>query len=75
MAVRHLVDKPLAAWCPTMGARHVGLGPGLVDEDQASGIDPPLIGMPLGAAAAYIRAVLLARDQRLFLNVMPWRRK
>jgi hypothetical protein len=34
-----------------------------------------LVVAPLGAPAAYVRAVLLARDQRLFLNVMPWRRK
>jgi hypothetical protein len=71
MAVWNLVDKPLAAWCPAVAARHVGLGPGLIDEDKAGRVDPVLIGAPLGAAAAYVRAVLLARDQRLFLNVMP----
>ena len=51
-----------------LGARHVGLGPGLVDEDKPRGIDPALISAPLGAAAPYVGAVLLTRDQRLFLT-------
>src|SRR5262249_22217300 len=47
---------------------HVGLGPGFVDEDQASRIDAMLIGHPLLAAARHIRSVALAGDQRLFCN-------
>jgi hypothetical protein len=56
-------------------ARHVGLGPGLVDEDQARRIDAALIGSPAHPMAAYIRAILLARKERLFLSVTPIRRK
>jgi hypothetical protein len=41
-------------------------GPGLVDEDPTPGIDAALIGSPARAMAAYVRAVLLARDKRLF---------
>src|SRR5580704_16093640 len=37
--------------------------------------DKALIGPPTRAMAAYVRAVLLARDKRLFLNVTPRRRK
>ena len=70
MAVRDLVDQPLASRRPSMGARHIGLGPGFVDEDQAGRIDPLLILAPLGAAAAYVRAILLARHQRLFLKLI-----
>ncbi len=42
-------------------------------EDEAGGINPPLIFAPSHAVAAYVGAILLARDQRLFLNVIPSR--
>lgn len=71
----NLGKQPLAVRRPAMGARHVGLGPGLIDEDQARWIDPALMLAPLRSATAYVRAVPLARDQRLFLNVIPSRRK
>ena len=74
-AVRNLVDEPLAFRRPAAQAGHVGLRPGLVDEDQAPGIDEALIGPPSFAVAAYVRAILLARDQGLFLTVTPIRRK
>ena len=41
----------------------------LVDEDQARGIDAALIGSPARAMAPYVWPILLARDERLFLNV------
>lgn len=44
-AVRDLGDEPAAAPAATMGARHVGLGPGLIDEDQP-------VGMKLGLLRA-----------------------
>ena len=75
MAVRDLGDQPLAARRPAVQARHVGLGPGLVDEDQARRIDAALIFAPARPVAAYVRAILLARDERLFLSVTPSRRK
>jgi hypothetical protein len=34
-AVRDLVDEPLALRRPAMEARHIGFGPGLIDEDEA----------------------------------------
>lgn len=36
-AVRDLGEEALAAWTAAMGSRHVGLGPGLIDEDQLVG--------------------------------------
>ena len=60
---------------PAAKAGHVGLRPGLVDEDQALGIDEALIGSPARAMASYVRAILLSRDEGLFLNVTPIRRK
>src|ERR1700733_3907593 len=74
-ALRNLVDEPLAFRRPAAQAGHVGFRPRLVDEHQSPGIDKALIGPPTRAMAAYVRAVLLARDKRLFLNVTPRRRK
>jgi hypothetical protein len=54
---------------------HVGLGPGLVDEDQVFGVEPALIFLPPLAPAGDIDAVLVAGVQALFLNVMPSRTK
>jgi hypothetical protein len=50
-------------------------GGGFVDEDQAPRIDEALIGSPSFAMAADVRAILLARDEGLFLSVIPIRRK
>ncbi len=74
-AMRNLVDEALAFRRPAAQPGHVGLGPGLVDEHQSPGIDAALIGSPARAMAAYVRAVLLARDEGLFLNVTPILRK
>ena len=74
-AMRNLVEEPLALRRPAAQAGHVGLRPGLVDEDQSPGINEALIGSPSSAMAAYVRAILLPRDEGLFLNVTPIRRK
>ena len=71
MAVRHLVDQRLTTGTPAAQPRHVGLGPGFVDEDEAPRIDPALILAPLRAAPGDRWPILLAGDQRLFLNVIP----
>jgi hypothetical protein len=49
---------------------HVGLRPGLVEEDQTSGIDQGLTGAPARAVAAYVWPIPL-RAMRVFLNVTP----
>jgi hypothetical protein len=71
MAVRNLGDQALAARRPAVAARHVGLGPGLVDEDQARRIDAALTGAPARAMAAYVRARLLAGDEGLLWMARP----
>jgi hypothetical protein len=58
-----------------MGAGHVRLGPGFVDEDQALWIEIELPLEPFAALAQDIRAVLLGRMCGLFFRVIPWRRK
>ena len=47
-SVSRSVFEPGAAERPSLRRRHVGLGPGLVDEDQALGRDTVLILDPLG---------------------------
>ena len=46
---------------------HIGLGPGLVDEDQPLGFDPVLILGPLRSPASDIGTILFTSNQRLFL--------
>jgi hypothetical protein len=70
-AVRHLGGQALTARSPAPERGHVGLGAGLVDEDQASGIDAALIGAPLLPSAGYVRPVAFAGDERLFLKLSP----
>jgi len=67
MTMRDFIDQTLAARRPSVEARHVGFDPGFVDEDEAGGIDAPLIGAPAGAMPAYVRAILLAGDEGFFL--------
>jgi hypothetical protein len=45
---------------------HVGLRPGLVDEDEAGRIDFPLMPLPAGTAVRDVRPILLGRDHGFF---------
>ena len=60
---------------PAVAARHVGRGPGLVDEHQAVGLEVELGFEPGLAALHNVRAILLGRVRSLFLRVILWRRK
>ena len=65
-ALRHLGGEPLAARRPSPERRHVGLGPCLVNEDQALWIDPALIFRPLLAPSRDVGTVPFAGDQGFF---------
>jgi hypothetical protein len=65
-AMRRLGDQPPASGAAAMGPRHVGLGPGLVDEDQAGRIKPSLILLPLRAPPGDVGPILLAGVQAFF---------
>jgi hypothetical protein len=73
MTVRHRRQQPQPACRPTVAPRHVGGGPGLVDEDQAVGIErgpatdelPPLLG-DVGAIPGLRRGRLCSAAWRLF---------
>ncbi len=66
MPVRRFGFEPLSPAAPSVGPRHVGLGPGLVDKDQASGIDLSLIALPALAPPRHVRPVLLAGQHAFF---------
>ena len=65
--VWHLARQALTLGPPASQRRHIGLGPSLVDEDQAGRIDAILIGHPLLTPSRHVGTVALAGDQRLFL--------
>ena len=70
VAVRNLCDQPRAAQRTPVGSRHVGLGPGLVDEDQALSIDLVLMAPPALTTARNVQPILLAGVQAFF-ELMP----
>lgn len=71
MAVRHGADRSLAERRTTIGPCHVGLDPGLVDEDQAMRVQSRLVLAPRRARSGDIRAILLGGMECLFLSVSP----
>ena len=83
LAVRGFGLEPPTARRPSPERRHVGFGPepapgligGLVDEDQALGVE---IGLPIEpgyASPGDVRSILFASMRRLFLSVTSWRWK
>ena len=71
VAVREAHAQPLTLRAATVGAGHVGLGPGLVDEHQPFGIEVDLPVEPVLSALQNVGAVLLGRVPGLFLRVRP----
>ena len=59
-------DQSLTAWRTPVRARHVGLGPGLIDEDQAGWVKLALIALPLGPSSCHVGTILLAGAQAFF---------
>src|SRR6185369_8167613 len=70
--MRHRSPQPQAARTPAIAPRHVRGGPGLVDEDQALGVESGLTTDEHTSGLGDIRAVLLGRVQGLFLSVSLW---
>ena len=66
MPVRNLIEQRHGARGPATRPRHVGLGPGLVDEDQAGRVELMLVGFPALAQSCGPRTILLARQQHFF---------
>lgn len=70
VSVRHSDPEPLTARAAAAPPRHVGGGPGFVDEDQPLRIEIELILEPLLAARQDVGTVLFAGMRRLFLSVI-----
>ena len=66
VAVRDLGDETLAAWRPSPQRRHVGLGPGLVNEDQAFRLDATLILCPLRPSARDVGTIAFPSHHAFF---------
>lgn len=66
VAIRHFGVKPLALGCPATQRCHVGLGPGLVNEHEPSGIKPPLILLPLLAPPCHLGPELFGGQHAFF---------
>ena len=64
--MRGFPDEPLAASAPASERRHVGLGPSLVDEDQAGRIDRRLMRFPARSPPGDVRPVLYAGKRGFF---------
>src|SRR3954470_24336778 len=68
---RHLARRPLPPGGAGVGAGHPGVDPGLVDEDQAGGIDPGQPGAPGPPRLGHVLAVSLGGLDRLFFRTRP----
>ena len=73
VGIAHAQALTLAA--PAMAARHVGRGPGFVDENQLVRVQIELAVEPVMAPLQDVGTVLLDRVTGLFLSEMPWRWK
>src|SRR5258708_22354576 len=69
MAVRDFGCEPGAARGPAPQGGHVGLGPGLIDEDQTLRINLALILLPLRAPAGDVRTDAFAGDYAFFCSL------
>ena len=66
MAERYAGAQALAAPAAAMAARHVGAGPGFIDEHQSLGVEVELAVEPLLASLQDVGTVLFARVAGLF---------
>lgn len=66
VTMRSKAAQPLPLRTPAAQGRHVGLYPGLVDEDEAGGIEAALPGLPAPTPAGDVGPALLKGEQRFF---------
>jgi hypothetical protein len=74
-AERSMRDQALAFLTAAVTRRHVGRGPGLVNEHQPARIKALLVFTPGGARVGDVRPLLFGGAQSLFLNVSSMRRR
>jgi len=66
VAMRRTTDQALPTSTAAMASMHVGLGPGLINEDQAPGIEAVLIIAPPPACGSDVRPVLFVGQHGFF---------
>ena len=66
MAVRNFRDEPFSTKTTSMPARHVGLGPCFVDENETGRIELALMALPPVTPLCDVRPVLFAGVQAFF---------
>jgi hypothetical protein len=62
----HPADQARASLASTMGSRHVGFGPGLVDEDEMFWIKRWLTASPSSTRRCHVGPVLLGGEHGFF---------
>src|SRR5690348_5096841 len=62
----HLAHGALAPGGAGVGPRHAGVDPGLVDEDEAGGVDPGQVVPPRRPRLGHVLPVPLGGPERLF---------
>ncbi len=62
-------DQPRPSQTSSISARHVGLGPRLIDKDNLVGVNRKLRGRPLPTCLDYVLSLLLDGKERLFFRV------
>src|SRR6516162_583629 len=70
MPLRHTANQALTARATTAQPHHLGIGGGLVNEDQPGGIKHALFSHPAPARPRHVRALLLRCAQAFFLKVI-----
>lgn len=65
-AVRDFGGEPVPARRPSPQRRHVGPGPGLVDEDQPLSFDATLVLCPLGSPPCHVQTIAFASHHAFF---------
>jgi hypothetical protein len=68
--MRHTGPQSLPATASTVVAEHVRVGPGLINEHQAIGVEVELALEPGPAPAQDVGPVLLGGVERLFMRVI-----
>ena len=71
----HAGNQPLAAPAATMRRCHVGLGPGLVDENEVARVERQALAQPSRTPGLDVGTVEFGRGQGLFLRVIRSRSK
>jgi len=66
MSVRNMRHQALSPRSPAAQGRHVGLDPGLVEEDQPVWLYALLISLPSSALASNVWPILLSRQNAFF---------